>query len=130
VTHTGQRRGHGGPVSEYFNQVWTPSKEEQTAVTNNQQKHFNLTFKVHYKTDFGESLQVVGSIEELGAWKDYKCPMTWSEGHIWVSETMSITSCSHFMYKYVVMHQERAVKWERGPNRIADLMILPELSRT
>lgn len=42
---------------------------------------------------------------------------------------MSIKSCSHFTYKYVVMFQDRAVKWERGPHRIADLVILPDVSR-
>lgn len=66
-------------------------------------KRYTLTFKVRYKTDYGESLQVVGSIEELGSWKDYKVPLKWTEGHIWASEPMTIKSNSFFTYKYVVM---------------------------
>jgi hypothetical protein len=46
--------------------------------------------KIFYKTDFGESLQVVGGCEELGAWKSYTCPMKWTEGHIWVAENLLI----------------------------------------
>lgn len=33
------------------------------------------------------------------------------------------------MYKYVVMKDGKAVKWEQGPNRVADLAILPDKSR-
>lgn len=71
----------------------------------------------------------MGSIQELGSWKDYKVPLKWTEGHIWASEPMTIKSNSYFTYKYVVMFQDRAIKWERGPHRIADLVILPDVSR-
>jgi len=36
---------------------------------------------------------------------------------------------SYFLYKYVVMHQDKALKWEQGPKRIADLEILPDRNR-
>jgi len=45
-----------------------------------------VTFKIFYQTEYGESLQVVGNIKELGSWKAYNCPLKWSEGHVWVSE--------------------------------------------
>lgn len=55
--------------------------------------------------------------------------MKWTEGHIWVVENLLIYTNSFFTYKYVVMKQDKAVKWEQGPNRIADLNILPDRSR-
>ena len=55
--------------------------------------------------------------------------MKWTEGHVWIAENIEITSCSYFNYKYVVMFQNKAIKWEKGPNRIADLDILPDLRK-
>ena len=49
-------------------------------------KKYFVTFKIFYQTEYGESLQVVGNIKELGSWKAYNCPLKWSEGHVWVSE--------------------------------------------
>ena len=86
---------------------------------------FNLTLKIFYKTNFGESLQVVGSIQELGAWKAYVCPLRWTEGHIWEVQ-VQIKSAWFFCYKYVVMKEGKAVRWEKGPKRVADLSILPD----
>lgn len=42
-----------------------------------------MTLRVPYKTDFGQSLCVVGNIEELGNWKQYNARMKWTEGHVW-----------------------------------------------
>ena len=72
---------------------------------------------------------MVGSAEELGSWKTYKCPMKWTEGHVWVAENIEITTCSFFTYKYVIMFQNKAVKWEKGPKRIADMLILPDKNK-
>lgn len=55
--------------------------------------------------------------------------MKWTEGHIWVVDDLLVQTRSVFTYKYVVMHKEKAVKWERGPHRLADLDILPDLNR-
>lgn len=57
--------------------------------------------------------------------------MRWTEGHVWVSEPINIRSTSYFMYKYVVMNTAsgKAAKWEKGPNRIADLTILPDRNK-
>ena len=84
-----------------------------------------------YKTEFGESLHIVGSNPELGEWKAYKCPLKWTEGHVWVSEPFHIRSGAYFMYKYVIMNKEsgKAAKWEKGPNRVADLDILPDKNK-
>jgi|TARA_B110000285_G_scaffold103158_1_gene117378 hypothetical protein len=81
---------------------------------------------MHYPTEIGESIAVLGSIQELGAWKDYKHHLKWTEGHNWVSEKPIETKNSCFFYKYVLLQDLTEFKgWERGMDRIADLKILP-----
>lgn len=70
---------------------------------------------------------VVGEIPELGAWKKFTGQMTWTQGHIWVLENLSVASKHFFCYKYVLMQHEKPKTWEQGQNRIADLRLLPEI---
>ena len=49
-------------------------------------------FRLKYKTLPGENLFVVGEIAELGIIGEYKHPLKWTEGHIWVSESPLLTS--------------------------------------
>jgi hypothetical protein len=45
---------------------------------------YNLTFMIKQETKPGESMSIVGGINELGRWKDFRvAQMKWSEGHIW-----------------------------------------------
>ena len=51
--------------------------------------------------------------------------MEWTEGHVWVLKDVVIPSdSSTFMYKYVITEGGKAPTWERGYNRIADLLLL------
>jgi hypothetical protein len=84
-----------------------------------------VTLKVRYETKLGQCLYVMGSIPELGEWKEYLCQMTWTDDHIWVTTDLVVKS-PHFMYKYVLKSTQETV-WETGFNRIADLKILPDL---
>lgn len=43
----------------------------------------------------------MGSIPELGLWSEFKCPMNWTEGHVWVAENIQIKE-PIFQYKYVL----------------------------
>lgn len=68
----------------------------------------------------------MGSIEELGNWEEFKCGMTWTKDHYWITEDLRINSSSHFQYKYAVVNEKNdEVIWEQGICRIADLAILP-----
>jgi hypothetical protein len=41
----------------------------------------------------GESVAVIGSIKQLGEWKDFRAgKMEWTEGHIWVLSDLYIPS--------------------------------------
>ena len=85
----------------------------------------HVSFNILYETKMGESICVLGSTQELGAWKEYKCNLVWTEGHIWVSKEPVVTKSSRFFYKYVLLNEGKMVKWEMGIDRIADLTILP-----
>ena len=74
----------------------------------------------------GESLCVIGDIDELGKWSDFKCHMKWTEGHIWVCDTLVIQDKPQFSYKYVLMKDGQPQQWERGQNRIADLRLVSD----
>lgn len=71
---------------------------------------------------------VLGSIQELGKWKEYKHAMKWTEGDVWVSKEPLITNSFFFSYKYSWFEKEgyQLVGWERGVDRIADLEIMPD----
>lgn len=51
---------------DYFHHVNSPTNVKKVKA-----RKYSLTFKLPFKTEFGESLHIVGSIEELGAWKRY-----------------------------------------------------------
>lgn len=89
-----------------------------------------LTFKIKYKTEFGECLSIIGESETTGQWTDFgKGMMEWTEGHWW-KITFEIDPKQPFMYKYVVLdHASRKPKhWEQGINRICDPQFIPRSS--
>lgn len=84
-----------------------------------------VKFEVPYKTEMGQSLCIVGSIQELGRWKEFKCHMKWNEGHVWSISGVKVPSSEEvFQYKYVVLNNNHPGRWEQGFNRIADLKLL------
>lgn len=88
---------------------------------------YALHFSIYYETIVGESIAVVGNLGELGKWKEYKCHLIWTEGHIWRSAQPIVVRESYFEYKYVLLENDKVVAWEEGVNRIADLDALPEV---
>lgn len=69
---------------------------------------------------------MVGSIPELGNWKEYKHKLLWGNGHVHLSTTPLITSESCFKYKYVILENGKMKSWENGIDRIAELDFLPQ----
>ena len=101
-----------------------------TLIPNKENKLYSLRLKLAVDVDEGQSVQVIGSIPELGIWQQYKCPMRWTEGDIWVLDEPITTTKPHFLYKYVIMQDDYPIKQEDGLARIADLEALPELKST
>lgn len=54
-----------------------------------------VTFKIEYRTRFGESLALVA--------RDRKYPMQWNEGAIWSVTLPSCTAADLADYAYIVM---------------------------
>ena len=73
---------------------------------------FNLTLRIKYQTNMGESLCVIGDIKELGAWKNFKSRMKWTDGHVWVLDNLVVKSKAVFYYKYVLMLDDKPQTWE------------------
>jgi hypothetical protein len=90
---------------------------------------YSVSLKVKYQTIPGESVIVVGSIPELGSWKNFKLNMQWTEGHVWVLKEPILTSQPFFQYKYMLTDTEKVGegKWERGIDRIIDMRDLPSV---
>lgn len=63
---------------------------------------YSVSFRLYYKTLFGEDLFVVGNIPELSGSNEEKHPLMWTEGHIWVSKVPLVTSTPRFTYGYIM----------------------------
>lgn len=73
------------------------------------------TFSIHYNTNYGEKIVVVGSAAELGNWDVSKgLNLEWSEGNLWKASIP--LNCDSIEYKYVCVAEDHA-RWEEGENR-------------
>lgn len=81
---------------------------------------------MRYETKYGQTLGIIGSIPELGSWKD-PIKLTWHDDHQWKLRE-PLTPCkNHFTYKFVILNDTGKVAiWEAGIDRLADLDILPD----
>lgn len=68
--------------------------------------NYQITFRVHKEVNYGETLCVLGSIPELGNWKEFKHHMKWTEGNVWESITPLNTHSYYFQYKYSLMEDK------------------------
>ena len=67
----------------------------------------------------------MGSLPELGKWKDIKHHLIWTEGDIWESAKPLKTNSYYFQYKYALIKDKKElVCWEIGIDRLADLEIM------
>lgn len=84
-----------------------------------------IRFTVRCPTEFGESIVLIGSCEELGNWQ-YGRPMTFtptgnpgdeSGGGFWEAEVPFESGTKAFSYKYFKLLTTLDAVWEFGPNR-------------
>jgi hypothetical protein len=75
--------------------------------------HFNLP----YRTTFGQSMSIVGSTEDLGAWDvSTRVPMEWCDGDVWKAKVVA-DGGSSVEYKYVLVEMDGKVsQWKPGGN--------------
>ena len=79
-----------------------------------------IYFEIKYDTIMGESLGVIGSLNELGLWKQNKAlKMKWNIGNIWTA-TLNLNNYNNlidFEYKFIVISNNHIKCWEEGNNR-------------
>lgn len=77
-------------------------------------KSHECEFSIHYETQFGEKIVLVGDSEELGEWDIFKgIPLNWNPNHVWSAKIQ--ISRTPVEYKYVCVSNETSI-WEKGIN--------------
>ncbi|KAG2423257.1 hypothetical protein HYH02_015358 [Chlamydomonas schloesseri] len=76
----------------------------------------NVTFKIHRHVEYGQSLLIIGSGPELGAWDSTKAvPLEWGEGDNWTAKlTLPVGASAE--YKYIIKRKD-ALDWSPGQNK-------------
>lgn len=81
-------------------------------------KAHEYEFSIHYETQFGEKIVLVGESEELGQWDVNKgIKLNWNPDHFWTIKVP--VSTIPIEYKYVCLSSEQSI-WEKGKNHLLD----------
>ncbi|QDZ20280.1 starch-binding protein [Chloropicon primus] len=83
-------------------------------------KSAKVKFQVQYRTEMGQTVRVVGSSPELGAWDVAKAPqLKWqSSDGLWACD-VSLPCGQIYEYKYVVCNGDGvALQWQQGNNAL------------
>ena len=99
--------------------------KQKTEPLLNPKKNINYSFKlqkinfvIKFDTFIGQSISIIGSIDKLGNWDEYKAlNMNWTEGNIWKAN-IEYNDNKGFEYKFIFMENGAIKKWEDGINRI------------
>lgn len=80
-----------------------------------------VTFEEVVKTEYGDTIKIVGSIAALGNWDTSKAiPLSASEytaqNPLW-KVTVPLPAGQAFQYKYINIRKDGSLVWERDPNR-------------
>lgn len=76
-----------------------------------------LQFRIHYKTNWGETLFVSGNCPELGDWNpEDAIPLHYNGNDFWQTE-LELNESFDFAYKYFIRNNDGSVFWEGGNNR-------------
>lgn len=77
-----------------------------------------LQFYIHYNTQPGQGIYVVGSSKSLGNWEEDKAlPLHYSSNGHWKG-SVSIEETGPVTYKYILKQENGPNHWEWGANRI------------
>ena len=79
-----------------------------------------IKFEIKFDTKLGESLAVIGSLNELGLWKENRAlKMEWNPGNIWKSciYLNNYNNIIDFEYKFIILENGQIKFWEDGNNR-------------
>jgi hypothetical protein len=80
---------------------------------------YSIKFSIKYQTKLGEIISIYGDIPELGAWKQPKFKLKWTEGHVWKGQLTLPSNIDRFQFKFVCESDDHKIqRWEEGMNRI------------
>lgn len=87
-----------------------------------------IKFEIKFDTKLGESLAIIGSLNELGQWKHNRAlKMDWNPGNVWkcCMYLNNYNNIIDFEYKFIILENGQIKFWEDGNNRkfIASLII-------
>ena len=86
-----------------------------------------INFEIKFDTFFGQSISIIGSIDKLGNWNEYKAlNMKWNEGNIWKAN-IEDDNIKCFEYKFIILENGIIKKWEDGINRYFSLTQIKNL---
>ena len=86
-----------------------------------------INFEIKFDTFFGQSISIIGSIDKLGNWNEYKAlNMNWNEGNIWKAN-IEDDNIKCFEYKFIILENGIIKKWEDGINRYFSLTQIKNL---
>lgn len=78
-----------------------------------------ITFNVNYRTEWGESVAIVGSCKQLGGGSEQRAiPMVLSGNETWMAAIEIPETEKEFQYGYIVRHENGGVKHEWGGLRM------------
>jgi 4-alpha-glucanotransferase len=76
-----------------------------------------ITFRINYKTEWGQGVWISGSVKALGNWDTKGAfPMSYIGNGEWEA-TITFKSSKEFEYKYFVKNPNNLLLWEGGKNR-------------
>lgn len=76
-----------------------------------------VIFRINYKTKWGESLWLCGSIKAIGKWNPSDAyPMIYNGNGEWEAR-LSFKRSKTFEYKFFLKHDHHPIIWEGGDNR-------------
>lgn len=94
--------------------------EKASILKEETQSTVDVTFRINYSCDSGQSLVLVGNTDQLGAWFVARgLHMLWTEGNHWTLRVaVRRNSLEELEYKYVVISDvdNSPVRWEEGRN--------------
>eukprot|EP00210_Caulerpa_lentillifera_P003422 g3265.t1 len=80
----------------------------------------DVTFKVPFRVEVGESIVICGNCPEFGNWRvQFAFPLTWTPGNMWTGELR--LDDGQYEFKCVRVRVGGTDEWEVGENRILSI---------
>ena len=117
-------------VNNILSTPYQKNKYQSNIVSDSNEFKINkISFEMKYNTRIGENLGIIGSIPELGGWKESKAlKMTWHNDNIWKASLFYNSAVAEiFEFKFIFLCDGVVKQWEDGTNRKFSLTNIKKL---